>query len=190
MPAISQDVRRDMLDREVAAAGPEAQKLYDEILAKGETAEWAAMCALQAAPRTKNTDRTFCDGHRRKMDKMDPVNQKHILRIAKEAGINTQGKFFNGIGRYNDPDSWSSSQQDVIDAAKRKRLKLEGPVNCDYIREDLPPPKPKPLAEDIVKNEALGMLKQDGRLREKMRKSPTKTRREMREQIRAKHSRG
>lgn len=190
MPAIAEDVRRDMLNREVAAAGPAARKLYKEILAKGETAEWAAMCALQAAPRTKNSDRTFCDGHRRKMDKMDSYNRDKILKAAQAAGIKTQGKFFNGIGRYNDPDSWSSNQQDVIDAAKRKRLKLEGPVNCDYTRADLPPPPKKPLAEDLVKNEALAMLKEDGRLREKMRKSPKKTRTELREQIRAKHSRG
>jgi hypothetical protein len=188
MPAVSTEDRRYTLDREVREAGPEAVKLYKQILANGETAEWAAMCALQSATRTKNTDRTFCDGHRRKMNKMEPHNQKRILDIASKAGINTQGKFYNGIGRYSDPDSWSSSQQDVIDAAKRKRLKLEGPVNCNFIREDLPPPKKKPLAEDLVKNEALALMKKDPSLAAKVRKSP-KAKQELRERIQATHTR-
>jgi hypothetical protein len=188
MPAIAQDHRKAQLDRQVKEAGPEAVKLYREILRKGETAEWAAMCALQSAPRTKNTDRTFCDGHRRHMNQMDDYNRSKILQAAKKAGINTQGKFFNGIGRYTDPASWSSTQQDVIDAAKRKRLKLEGPVNCNYMREDLPPPKPKPLAEDLVKSEALALMKKDPALAAKVRKSP-KAKQELREQIQATHSR-
>lgn len=188
MPAICNQVRREMLDAEVKAAGKEAVRIYKQILAKGETAEWAAMCALQAAPMSKNTDRTFCDGHRRKMERMDDYNQKKILDIAKKAGINTQGKFYNGIGRYKDPDAWSSTQQDVIDAAKRRHLKLEGPVNCDYIREDLPPPPKKKLAEDIVKNEALKLMSADPKLAEKVRKTKH-GKRELRERIQATHSR-
>lgn len=189
MPAIAEDHRREILDQDVAAAGPEAVRVYEEILAKGETAEWAAMCALQAAPRTKNTDRTFCDGHRHKMNTMDDYNRNKILAAAAKAGIKTQGKFYNGIGRYTDPDSWSSTQQDVIDAAKRKRLKLEGPVNCNYMREDLPPPPKKKLAEDIVKNEALKMMRADPKLAEKVKKTKH-GKRELRERIQAKHSRG
>jgi hypothetical protein len=188
MPAIAEEHRRYTLDREVKEAGPAAVKLYKEILAKGETAEWAAMCALQAAPRTKNTDRTFCDGHRRRMNKMDDYNRKKMLAIAKQHGINTEGKYFTGLGHYSDPHAWASNQQDVIDAAKRKNLKLEGPVNCDFTREGLPPPKKKPLAEDIVKNEALALMKADPALAAKVKKSP-KAKQELRERIQATHSR-
>jgi hypothetical protein len=188
MPAICAEDRRYTLDRQVKEAGPAAVKLYKQILAKGETAEWAAMCALQEAPRTKNTDRTFCAGHRRHMEQMDDYNRSKILRAAKKAGINTQGKYFNGIGKYTDPAAWSSNQQDVIDAAKRKNLKLEGPVNCDYTRKDLPPPKPKKLAEDLVKNEALALMKKDPSLAAKVRRSP-KAKQELRERIQATHTR-
>lgn len=188
MPAVCSEHRRFTLDREVQEAGPEAVKLYKEILANGETAEWAAMCALQAAPRTSNTDRTFCDGHRRYMNGMDEYNRERILKAAQKAGIKTQGKFYNGIGKYNDPDAWSSTQQDVLDAAKRKRLKLEGPANCNYMREDLPPPKKQPLAEDLVKKEALKLMRADPSLAAKVKKSP-KAKQELRERIQAKHSR-
>lgn len=191
MPAISTEVRRSQLDDEVKAAGPEALALYRQILAKGETAEWAAMCALQQAPGSKNTDRAFCDGARRQMDKMDDYNRKKILDIAKKAGINTQGKCYKGgLGKYNDPAAWVGSQDDVIASAKARKLKVEGVVNYDATRPLDEPPKRIPLSEKIIKRNALRMLKEDGRLREKMRKSPEKTKREMREQIVAKHSRG
>jgi hypothetical protein len=178
-----------MYRRECKAHGGDALKVFNKMIKSGEPAGFAAACALQQAPMSKNTDRTFCDGHRRKMNTMDDYNRKKILEAAKKAGINTHGKFFNGIGRYSDPASWSSNQQDVIDAAKRKNLKLEGPVNCNYMREDLPPPKKKPLAEDIVKNEALKLMTADPALAAKVRKSP-KAKEDLRRQIQATHSRG
>lgn len=188
MTAIADD--RELLDAEVAAAGPEAVRVYKEILAKGETAKWAAMCALQAPPATKNTDQKFNASQRRRMNSMDPQNQAAILDIAKKAGINTQGKFYTGVGRYNDPMAWASTHQDVVDAAKRKKLKLEGGgVECDYLPHDAPPPPRKKLSEKIIAERATRMLKGDRRLREKMRKAPQKTRGELREQIIAKHSR-
>lgn len=175
---------------EVQAMRPDQRDVFFAIYDPGEegSERSALMCALQQAPRTRNTDRTFCDGQRRHMDKMNDYNREKILKAAKKAGINTHGKFFNGIGRYTDPDAWSSNQQDVIDAAKRKRLKLEGPTECNYMREDLPPPKPKKLAEDLVKNEALSLMRQDPALAEKVRKSP-KAKQELRERIQATHSR-
>ncbi len=148
-----------MYRRECKARGGDALKVFNKMIKSGEPAGFAAACALQQAP------------------------------MSKKAGINTHGKFFNGIGRYSDPASWSSNQQDVIDAAKRKNLKLEGPVNCNYMREDLPPPKKKPLAEDIVKNEALKLMTADPALAAKVRKSP-KAKEDLRRQIQATHSRG
>jgi hypothetical protein len=188
MPAIADKDLITMYRRECRTKGGDSLKLFNVMLRKGNPPGFSAACALQEAPRTKNTDRTFCAGHRRHMEQMDDYNRSKILRAAKKAGINTQGKYFNGIGKYTDPAAWSSNQQDVIDAAKRKNLKLEGPVNCDYTRKDLPPPKPKKLAEDLVKNEALALMKKDPSLAAKVRRSP-KAKQELRERIQATHTR-
>lgn len=189
MPAIAEKHLITMYRQECRERGGDALKVFNQVLRKGSSAGFAAACALQSAPGTKNTDRTFCDGHRRKMEKMDPYNRDKILKQAQAAGINTQGKYYTGIGRYTDPDAWHSTQQDVIDAAKRKRLKLEGPVNCNFIREDLPPPPKKKLAEDLVKNEALKLMRADPKLAEKVKKTKH-GKQELRERIQATHSRG
>lgn len=189
MPAIAEKDLITMYRRDCKARGGDALKVFNRMIRKGEPAGFAAACALQEAPRTKNTDRTFCDGHRRHMDKMDDYNRNKILGIAKKAGINTQGKYYTGLGRYSDPEAWASNIDDVTAAAKRKKLKLEGPVNCDYSPTDLPPPKKVPLAEDIIKNEALARMRANPDLAAKVRKSP-KAKQELREQIVATHSRG
>lgn len=187
MSAISTEVRRESLDAEVAAAGPEAVALYRQILANGETAEWAAMCALQQAPGSKNTDRAFCEGARHRMNSMDDYNRNKILGIAKKAGINTHGKCYkSGLGRYDDPRAWVGSQDDVITTAKAKQLKIEGVVNYDASRPT--PPKKKPLAEDIVKREALSLMRADPKLAAQVKTNP-KAKRELRERIIATHSR-
>lgn len=189
MPAIAEDVRREMLDAEVEAAGLEAVALYQQILANGETAEWAAMCALQSAPGSKNTDRALCEGGRQRMESMDDFNRNKILAIAKKAGINTQGKFYKaGLGRYNDPRAWVASQDDILATAKAKKLKVEGVVNCDYSEPLANPPKKAPMPEDIIKREALGLMRKDPALAAKVKSSP-KAKQELRERIVATHSR-
>jgi hypothetical protein len=130
MGAIASEVRLEMIHREVRAAGKAAWALYQKIIDKGETPEWAAMCALQQAPGTRNTDRAFCQGQQHKMNRMDPENHAKMVKMARMAGVDVGGKYYcGGLGDYTDPAAWVTCADDVIAVAKKKGLKIEGVIN-------------------------------------------------------------
>lgn len=187
MPAIAEATRREMLEAQVDAAG--VRDLYEQILAKGDGMEFAAMCALRSPPGSKNTDRAFQDGARRQMESMDPENAKHVLSCARKAGINPNGKYYKGsLGRYTDPAAWVSTADDVIASAKAKHLDVSGVVNVKAGPAELPPPKRIPLAEDVAAGLERKILKAEPALAEKCRRS-AKARRELRDRVVATHGR-
>lgn len=150
MPAIAESTRREMLEAEIDAAGPAAKAIYVQSLNTGAGLEFAAMCALRQAPGSKNTDRAFQDGARKRMNEMDPVNRHHIYAKAQAAGINTNGKYYKGgLGRYTDPQAWVATADDVIATCKRKQLDCEGVVNVKAAGTDRPPKKTR-LAPHLV----------------------------------------
>lgn len=187
MSGIAKETRREMLEAEVDAAGPAAKAIYVTALNTGAGIEFAAMCALKQAPGSKNTDRAFCDGARRRMNNMDPVNRNKIYQAAIKAGVNTAGKFYSGaLGRYTDQNAWVSCAQDVVTYAKEKQVNVEGVVTHRAAR-DLPPPKPVLLAEDIARRMENQILAAEPRTREKVKKNPS-ARKELRERVVAQHS--
>lgn len=190
MPGVSSEVRLEQLKADVEAHGPEAVKLFKQIMAKGETAEWAAMCACQQAPGSKGTDRAFGEGARRQMERMDPENRRLILERAKKAGIKTDGKFYKGgLGAADNPLAWVSTNDDVIASCKAQKLNCTGVVNVKSFDEgDIAPVKPKRLSEDIVHAEAQRLLRLEPKTREKVRKS-TSAYRELQERVIDTHGR-
>lgn len=178
-----------MIPDSVMERGDRAIALYQQIIAAGETARWAEMCALQSPPGVKNTDRTFCIGQREKMERMSPKVRKMLCKAAQKAGIQTDGKFYmGGLGGHTNPAAWVSCAEDVVTSCKVQNKGVEGVLN-------FAPPRPKeveppnvPLAESLINEMGHKYLKNDPALAEKCRKNP-KARRELREKIIAKHGR-
>ncbi len=151
----------------------------------GMDAVFAAMNACRRAPGAANSDRNFNEKARRRMNGMSQTNLSKIVRIAQQAGIRTQGKFYvGGLGRYNDPAAWVSTSDDVLDVAKRRNLTVQGAVK--HQGHEVPPPKPKRLADDLVNRYVKKRLASEPATREKVKKNP-KYLREVREQVIDKH---
>lgn len=185
-PDISEEECR-RLEAECKAAG--VLNRYFEMVKAGEFPRGAAMLALQSPPRTKNTDRTFCEGQQRKMSRMGTGNRRKMQALARRAGINTDGKYYiGGPFKYTDPRAWVTSQQDAIEAVKQIKGTSTGALNCDYSEKLRDPPKKIPLAPDIVNRFVRKRLKADPALAEKVKKNPKKLR-EVQESVVAKHGR-
>lgn len=151
----------------------------------------AAMQACRRGPQMKNSDRTFNQGQRRKMNGIEDGIMRQLLKYAGQAGIKTQGKFYvGGLARRGlgprDPQAWVSTTDDILEVARKRNLEVEGVVN--HKSSEPPPPKRIPLAADIVQSLCQAELKRDPELAAKVGRSP-KQMAELRERIVAKHSR-
>lgn len=177
--------REQSLEQQVAEAGPEAVKLYKQIRENGETAEWAAMCALRQAPGARYTARAYEQGFHDNMGSMSEMTRQGMLLAAKKAGVNTAGKFYNGTGAYGEQTSWSTCAEDVLTAAKKKNLTLTGALKhqgrpCDK------PVERKRLADDIAQRFIRQELAANPALKEKAKKN-RKVLREVYEKVVEKH---
>lgn len=187
MPAIPEAMQRERYADECSAAGVLHE--YEALIAAGNPPGFAAMLALQSPPGSRNTDRAFSQGQQHKMERMNPTVRKALLFKAKQAGINTDGKFYcGGLGRYENPVAWVSSAQDVVDSAKLQGLTVEGVISHKGTQKDIAPVPSVALAPDLVNQMAGKMLKADPALAEKCRKSK-KARGELRERVIATHGR-
>lgn len=172
------------IPEEVAARGPRAVALYKQIIANGETERWATMCALQSPPGSRNTDRAFSQSQVRKMNRMPKQNRDKIIAIAKQAGINTENKFYVGaLGKYGDPKAWVSSAEDVITSCKEQNCGVNGVLNFNAPHTvDIVPPARKALSDELVAEMSVKEMRADPALAEKVRKNP-KVKRELREKV-------
>jgi len=162
------------------------QDEFDRLLGLGNAPAAALMFASRQPPGVKGGDRVFCEQARHRMETMNPMNRDGIIEIAKKAGINIQGKFYcGGLGAYDDQAAWVSCADDVLAVARERDLTVTGAVNHEG--SELLPPKSVPLAEDIIQDFEQKYAATDPKLRENLKKKPTKTRRELREKIIAKH---
>lgn len=108
-----------------------------------------------------------------------------IVKIARRAGINTQGKTYNGsLGKYDDPAAWVSGKDDVRAAAIKKGMNIDGMVKVDGYRG---PKKKVRLADDIVDNLERNARSKDSKLDETCKKSDN-ARKQLREKLINKHS--
>jgi hypothetical protein len=173
---------------EVAERGPRAISIYEQVIANGETERFAIMCACQQAPGSKNTDRAFSQGQVEKMQRMPKRTRDNIIRLAKSAGIQTDGKFYmGGLGGYTNPAAWVSSAEDVITSCKVQNKGVEGVLNYKVPRPQEPVPvQSKPLADELVGEMAQKEMQADPALAARVKKNP-KARRELREKVIAKY---
>lgn len=178
--------RDQSLREECVRAG--VVELFDQIVASGETAQWAAMCAMRTPPGSRYTERAFLQDMNSGVDKMNHIIRDHTYKAAHKAGISTQGKVHKpGLGPATDPGAWVSSMDDVLAVAKARNLTVTGAVNHKGVEILEKPNKPR-LAPDLVKRYRKEYLKSDPSLAEKVRKSK-KASRELNERIIANHAR-
>lgn len=178
--------RDESLRNECLQAG--VVDLFDEIVSRGETAQWAAMCAMRSPPGSRYTERAFLQDMNSSTEKMNWIVRKHTYDMAEKAGISTQGKVHKAsLGPANDPGAWVSSMDDVLAVAKARNLTITGAVNHKGV-ETMEPKKQVALAPDLVKRYRKDYLKQDPSLAAKVKRSK-KASRELNERIIATHSR-
>lgn len=158
---------------------------YDELVMDGMSPRLAQMVASQECANIGSTDKNFNRRERSRMLGMDDSQREEIVRIAKEAGINTHGKSYNGrLGRYNDPRAWVADTHDVRLAAEEKGYSLRGMVNVD---NEPKPVKKKRIAKDILDGLEKRSRSKDKALDERCRKSKT-ARNDLREALTEKHT--
>lgn len=171
------------IEHEARTAGVLRQ--YKALLRKGESPRMALLLAMQKFPGLKGTDSIFCKLEHERVKEIGDEEMTKIVKIAKQAGINTHGKTYNGqLGGYTDPMAWISDTHDVRVSAKEKGLSIRGQVNV----ENAPKPRPKKkLSERLIRETTQSYLEKDPALKERVKKSP-KAKRELRERIVATHS--
>jgi hypothetical protein len=164
---------------EVRILGRDAVDTYEKALPYGE--RWAIMVATQTPPGTKGTERAFLEGRQNmeQFDSMPRLQANYVLKEAKQAGINPNGKVYcAGLADkrgWRDPAAWVSSNDDVLKVARKRRLAVSGSVNYDPGPEA---PQRKVLSESIIKDE----------IRKEKRRNPNAKAGELREKIIEKHA--
>jgi len=160
------------------------REVYDRLIASGNSPNMAAMLASQQAPGVWNTEANFTKRENERMSSMGSDRVEDIVKIARRAGINTQGKTYNGsLGKYDDPSAWVSGKDDVRAAAIAKGMNIDGMVKVDGYRG---PKKKKRLADDIVDDLERNARSKNAKLDESCKKSDN-ARKDLRKQIIDKH---
>jgi len=173
---------------EAADLTPEWREVYETIVGAGNTPQFAMMCIHQQAPKMSHSDRAMNETARRRMMDMHAPHRDAIVALAQRAGINTHGKYYNGqLGTYEDKRAWVSTDADIVESARTKKLKVDGTVKCDYSTQTAPIQGPL-LAEDIVQREVNRVLRKEPETRAKLREGKIK-KQELRERVIAKHGR-
>lgn len=144
-----QSLREYLIEQEIGRQPEEIQFHFWNLIASGNDWPMAHMLAMRQAPQTMHTDKTFNESRREYMnDKLVSPQMQGYLKIAKQAGISTQGKYYvGGLGRPNDPMAWVSTVDDVKEVCRKKNLTARGLVQHQGTQV---PPKKTRMAEDIV----------------------------------------
>ena len=172
-----------IIEAEMDATGLRA--VYDSLIEDGNSPNMAAMLASQQAPGVWNTEANFTKRENERMSSMGSDRVEDIVKIARRAGINTQGKTYNGsLGKYDDPAAWVSGKDDVRAAAIKKGMNIDGMVKVDGYRG---PKKKVRLADDIVDNLERKARSKDSKLDETCKKSDN-ARKQLRDKLINKHS--
>lgn len=193
--------RERLAFEQAADLPPDQREAFDDMLANGVKPVMALTLAVQKAPggRGNHTpkfhnvggrinDQAFVRNARRRMNDMGDKQRSQITAMAQRAGISTDGKFYCGrLGTYTDPLAWCSSAEDVLEAAKRKKLSVDGAVTYKAPVDETPVQGPA-LAPDIVKREVNKLLQKEPDTAAKLREGKVK-KQELKERVIAKHGR-
>lgn len=114
------------------------------------------------------------------LNDLTPDNRHRVLSIAKKAGINTSGKYYqSGLADHRgpgDPAAWIDSAADIKRVAQQRNLHVTGVV--EHVAHEVPPPQSKPLSERLMRKALKHYKKQN----------PGKKEGELREMIVEKHA--
>ncbi len=166
---------------DIANASSAVQAHYRRMIEDGQTPRFAEMAALQCPPGTQGTDRAFMEGrmNNQQLDAMPARQAKYVSDEARQAGINISGKYYcGGIADHRgwrDPKAWVSSNDDVLNVAKERRMMVTGSVNYD---PGPAAPQRKLINESIVKD----------LVRREKKKNPGAKTSELREKVIEKHA--
>jgi len=150
---------------EIQDAPPHARAHYARMIADGQSERWAIMCALQAPPGTRQTERAFFEGRNNGewLSKLPKRQAERMLQAARESGVNPSGKiYFGGIadkrGIY-DPEAWVSDASDVKRVAEKRGLDVDGAIT--HRSSGRPVKKVVDIAPDILRRETAYELKKN-----------------------------
>lgn len=121
----------------------------------GQTPRFAEMCALRTPPGVRGTDRAVMQG-RLNGEWLDQIPKHHAQRIlaeARQAGINTSGKYYqSGLADKRgpaDPAAWIDSAADIKKVAQQRNLHVTGIV--EHKAHEVDPPRSVPLSEKVMR---------------------------------------
>lgn len=160
--------KRVALPHDIAKSSQAVQRHYLQMLADGHGERWAEMCALQAPPGTRGTDRALMQGRYAGewMSGMPPAMAARMVREAQKAGINVSGKFYMGgladKRAHLDPAAWIDSVADIKKVAQKRDLHVQGIV--DYTPPEKEPAKSVDIAPDILNEHVRKELKANPKL--------------------------
>lgn len=158
---------------------------FNRMVKAGNTPQFAMMCLNRSAPKMSHSDRAFNEKARQRMNGMQEKSRNRIVEIAKKAGIDTNGKYYQGqLGKYNDPKAWVSTDSDVLAVCRERNYGCDGAVK--HKRVEMPVGPGPQLAPDIVSREAKRLLSKDPKLAEQVCKGKVK-KQEVAERVIAKH---
>jgi len=158
------EIGPEVLEDEVALAR------YLMFREAGVESVWAKMNACRKAAGSSGTDRAFDEHARHRMMNMPAWQEKEYLKRAKEAGINTHGKFhMSGLGPPDDPKAWVSDTHDIRKVCMERNYSCEGSVNMKGVEVA---PRQVDLAPDLVEEMVQAECQDDPALAAKVRKSP------------------
>lgn len=156
------------LPHDIQAASREVQEHYLRMIEAGQHPQFAEMCALQQPPGTRGTDRAFMQGryNGQFFDSMPIPLARRLIREARRAGINVEGKFYMGgladKRGHRDPAAWIDSVADIKRVAQERDLHVTGIV--EHTPPEKPPPKSVDIAPDILRDHVKREMKANPRL--------------------------
>lgn len=186
-----EDVDRQLLGRclEYIAQGVTRGAQYWMMRERGSNDKFAAMVALQAGP-VLSTDDTFFQGQKPLYEQFG--SQKHLdryIKAAKKRGFtpSPNSTYFSSLARFpGDPEAFVTRAQGrsyIRKLCEQRGWACEGAVKVDHREPESDPlayENCKPLGEDLIRNREEQMIQKNPELKRA-------DRRELREQILAKH---
>lgn len=148
-------------------------ELYAQAISNGCSPRLADMLASRTFPGTKGLDRNFMQG--RKLDGSQfegvPLVGEHHLRMAREAGVSTTGKYYSGgLARYpGDPEAWVDSLHDVKKICETRGWECDGAIKVESPKYCGTEPGRYRVADDIVDDHLSQVLEQKPELAPKAR---------------------
>lgn len=166
MEAMSERIE---LPPDIASASHEVRAHYVRMVQDGQHPRFAEMCALQAPPGTRGTDRAFMQGRLggEWLNSLPKKQAAWLVGQAKAAGIDTNGKFYmGGIADkrgHLDPEAWIDSTADILRVAKKRDLEVHGIV--DYVPPQKGPPKEVDINPRILREHVREEMKANPKLK-------------------------